>query len=267
MNYYIRFLLWFFLYNTVTNTLYQPRVSIITSVYKGQEFIERFLDNITKQSIFDECELLLINANSPENEYAVIAKYMTQYPNIKYIALSWDPGVYGVWNLGVFLASAPYLTNANLDDLRYKDCLENQAQYLDEHADVSLVYANFHYSDDPKSPIEQCSITNSVQHKPIINFKTALYKCIAGPQPMWRKSVHVQVGLFDQRFLYSGDWEFWNRMVKAGLIFGQMEGYSGVYYFNPDGLSTNQIPEKVARRNEENQYIIATYQNMWHSKD
>lgn len=244
-----------------------PRVSIVTSVFKGDDFIERFLKNIVKQTIFGECELLLINANSPGNEEILIVEYMKKYSNIKYIKLSYDPGVYGIWNLGIFLAQAPYITNANLDDLRYADCLEKQARYLDEHKDIALVYADFKYSDDPKSAIDNCRAISNVNHAPIQDFKRALVQCVPGPQPMWRKSIHTQIGLFDQRFLYSGDWEFWNRMVKAGLVFGQMEGYSGVYYFNPDGLSTNQVPEKVARRNAENQYIVEQYGSMWRGKE
>ena len=46
-----------------------PKVSIITSVYKGKKYIEQFLENITSQTIFKEkCELILINANSTLKE-------------------------------------------------------------------------------------------------------------------------------------------------------------------------------------------------------
>ncbi|HTM06451.1 MAG TPA: glycosyltransferase [Patescibacteria group bacterium] len=244
-----------------------PRVSIITSVYKDFQFRKRFLENITQQTIFDKCELLLIDATPSDNEDSLIVEYMKKHPNIKYVKLSFDPGVYGVWNLGVLLAQAPYLTNANLDDLRYVDCLERQANYLDTHEDISLVYADFKYSDDPKNDIDHCAILAHVNHAPVTNFKRSLHMCIPGPQPMWRKSIHTKVGLFNQDFLYSGDWEFWNRMVKAGLLFGQMEGYSGIYYYNPEGLSTNQIPEKVDRRNRENQYIINQYGTMWSGQE
>lgn len=266
MNYYVRFFYLFVFYSMSTDATDQPRVSIITSVYNGDLFIERFFKNITEQTIFSQCELILINAHSPGNEEKLILQYMNKYPNIKYINLSYDPGVYGVWNIGIIASTAPYLTNANLDDLRYNDCLEKQARFLDDNPDIALVYANFKYSDDAVSAIEHCNIISEVQHVPITNFKQALVQCIPGPQPMWRKSVHAIAGFFDERFLYSGDWEFWNRMVQAGLIFGQMEGYSGVYYFNPNGLSTNQVPKKVAQRNFENQYIVARYGSMWQDK-
>lgn len=44
-----------------------PKISILTSVYNGDEFIRPFLEDITRQTIFEEkCELVLVNANSPE---------------------------------------------------------------------------------------------------------------------------------------------------------------------------------------------------------
>src|ERR1700728_4223701 len=94
----------------------KPRVSIITSVWNGDEYIESFLADITQQTIFPACELIMINANSPGNEAPVIKKYMEKYPNIVYTRLEKDPGLYGVWNLAIKMASADLLTNANLDD-------------------------------------------------------------------------------------------------------------------------------------------------------
>ena len=40
----------------------KPRVSIITSLYKGEKFIRGFLEDITQQTIFTKCELWLIRS-------------------------------------------------------------------------------------------------------------------------------------------------------------------------------------------------------------
>jgi cellulose synthase/poly-beta-1,6-N-acetylglucosamine synthase-like glycosyltransferase len=95
-----------------------PKISIITSVYDGDDHIEGFLEDITRQTIFKEkCELILINANSPGNEEEVINQYLKKFPdNIVYKRLDKDPGIYGVWNMGIELSTGEFLTNANLDD-------------------------------------------------------------------------------------------------------------------------------------------------------
>ena len=81
---------------TTYNGVLNPRVSIISSIYKGDEFIEGFMKDIVQQTMFDQYELLLINANSPGNEEEVIKGYLAKYPNIRYIKLEEDPGLYGV---------------------------------------------------------------------------------------------------------------------------------------------------------------------------
>ena len=93
--------------------IFSYRVSIITSLYNGDEFIEGFLQYITQQTIFDECELIIINANSPGNEEPIINKYLEQYSNIVYTKLDHDPGLYAVWNMAIKMASADYVITAS----------------------------------------------------------------------------------------------------------------------------------------------------------
>ena len=55
----------------------EPRllVSALASVYRGGDFIEQFMDNITSQDGFDDyCELVIVDADSPEDEYKTIKK-------------------------------------------------------------------------------------------------------------------------------------------------------------------------------------------------
>src|ERR1700730_634961 len=117
------------IFNT-TYSMTKPRISIITSVYKGDEFIEGFLSDIVRQTIFNECELIIINANSPGNEEPIIKRYAAQYPNILYERLSDDPGLYGVWNYAIKKARADLITNANIDDRRNPESLEMHARAL-----------------------------------------------------------------------------------------------------------------------------------------
>jgi hypothetical protein len=44
------------------------KVSMIASLYRGGRYIERFLQNITSQTLFQSSELIIIDADSPEAE-------------------------------------------------------------------------------------------------------------------------------------------------------------------------------------------------------
>ncbi len=221
-----------------------PQISIITSVYNGDQFIEGFMYDITRQTIFDQCELIMINANSPGNEEKVIKKYMKKYSNIIYKKLDEDPGIYAVWNMAIEMARAPYITNANLDDRLKYDCYEMHARALDEHKDIDLVYSDFFITHYPN---EIFAINRHEKIAIMRNFsKRNMRKTLPNNHPMWRKSLHEKYGYFDEKYKHAGDWEMWLRAVKGGAKFLKASGIYGLYYYNPKGLSTDKENSEIA---------------------
>lgn len=243
----------------------KPRASIITSVFNGDMFIREFMEDITQQTIFNECELILINANSPGNEEKIIQEYLPKFPNIKYIKLEKDPGLYEVWNMAIKMAQADFVTNANLDDRRYIKNIEEHVSYLEKNPDIDLVYSSFLQTEHINETFEKNNYKYVVE-APEFSQKI-MFKCLPGPQPVWRKSMHEKAGYFRSDFKYSGDLEMWNRAVSHGSKFKRLPGYSGLYYFNPEGLSTNQDPTKVALRRKEDMYVLRTYGYLWDADD
>lgn len=216
-----------------------PRVTIITSVYKSDVFMRGFLENIVEQTIFNECELLLINANSPGNEEPIIKEFMTQYPNITYIKLPEDPGLYSVWNIGLRLARSEYVTNANTDDRLIFNCYQLHAACLDANPEIDLVYSDFYTTSLANDTLDH---VQNLKHssRPEFSLK-ALGECIPGINPMWRLSMHHKHGFFNEDFFSAGDWEMWCRAAEGGSLFKKVNAITGLYYHNPQGLSSSHF--------------------------
>lgn len=215
-----------------------PLITIITSVYDCDEFIEGFLEDIVQQTVFQNCELLVIDPNSPGNEYKSIKKYQEMYPNIFYLKLQKDPGIYGVWNLGAKMARSEFITNANTDDRLAFDCYEKHAKVLLENPDVDLVYSNFLATKKPNETMKKNSgyfTTDFPEFEP-----GYMYICLPNNHPMWRKSFHEFYGFFDESYVSAGDWEMWCRAVEQGAIFKKVPGVLGLYFENPNGISTSK---------------------------
>ena len=213
-------------------------VSAIASLYKGRRFIETFLDNITSQTIFDRCELIIIDANSPEREGEIIAEYRKSYPNIVYKRVNSRIGVYDAWNAGIELARGKYLTNANVDDMRRCDSFELQARALDRNSSADVVYQDFFYTFDPSLTFNQVARLGFKSELPIITAHNLLTFNSPHNAPMWRRSLHKEVGLFDTSFESAGDWEFWLRCLSEGKGFLKVNSAHVVYYLNPEGVSS-----------------------------
>jgi len=238
-----------------------PKISIITSVYDGDEFIRPFMEDITRQTIFEEkCELIMVDANSPGNEEEVIKEYMGKYPNIKYKKLDADPGIYGTWNIAVNMSDGDYITNANLDDRKALDSLEVHAKELYSNPEIDLVYADSYITNKPNEMFE-----NNTSEGRKYNFEQFSKEAmLRGNQPhnnpMWRKSLHDKHGMFNDKYRSAGDWEFFLRCAVAGSEFRKIQTPLGLYYFNPKGISTNF--ENFSWKQEEETEIYDKYKDL-----
>jgi GT2 family glycosyltransferase len=233
-----------------------PKISLITSMFKGEKYVEKFMNNMVSQTVFEHCELLIIDAVSPENEFPIIQKYMEKYPNIKYTRLEKDPGIYGVWNIGAKMATGKYLTNTNLDDIRSNDQIEVMVNCLEKNPHIDLAYSESYVTPVGNETFEKNSSKGKTY--PITDFsKPAMIKCLPGCMPIWRKTMHDKAGYFDESFKYAGDHEMWLKAVRAECQFKKVIGVHGLYYMNPDGLSTSEA--NAVKRYKEEQRVFWEY--------
>jgi glycosyltransferase involved in cell wall biosynthesis len=224
------------------------------------------MEDITNQTIFSECELILINANSPGTEEIVIQPYLKRFSNIKYIKLDQDPGLYAVWNMGIRMASGEYLTNANIDDRSRKDAYETHLKALESHPEIDLVYCGFYVSNTANQTFDKENIYTP------LNLKSAnpdefsipnMRICLPGPRPVWRKAMHEKYGFFDETFTVVSDWAFWIRAASRGSKFLKIPGLYTVFYLNPDGTSTPKNAHRQALGKLEGDYIKLRYGHLW----
>ena len=237
-----------------------PKISIITSVYDGDEYIRPFMEDITRQTIFKEkCELIIINANSPGNEEEIILEYQEKYPdNIVYKKLDEDPGIYSTWNVGIEMSTGEYITNANLDDRKAAHSIERHAAELSSNEDVDLVYADMLITDQPNELYENNNSNGRRYNFPPFSLENLKMVNMPHASPMWRKEIHDKYGKFDDKYKSAGDWEMWLRAASQGSRFKKIENeILGLYYFNPTGISTN--PDNFGWKQKEEEEVYERY--------
>ena len=230
-----------------------PKISIITSLYKGGEFIKGFLDDIVGQTIFkDECELIIIDANSPEGEKEIILEYQKKHSNIFYARLDSDPGIYACWNIGIEMSQGEFLTNANVDDRKKNNSLEEHLRAIEKNPMADVVYADILLTHAPNETFENNTAIGIYPSPPDVSLEAILNKGVPHNNPLWRKSLHERCGFFNRAYKSAGDLDMWLRFMSGGARFGKIKTPLGLYYMNPSGMSTN--PETSDRkRKEENE--------------
>ena len=154
----------------------KPKVSLYTSLFKGAKHLKGFLEDVERQTIFKECELVIINANSPEREEeeAILKPYLHKHRGhgnglIKYSVLDSDPGVYAVWNKCIKECSSDLISNANVDDRKHPEHLEMHYQGLKDNPDIDLTYAEVAVTYKANETMEKNSVV-LIQNFPEYSF-------------------------------------------------------------------------------------------------
>jgi hypothetical protein len=191
-------------------------VSCITAIGdldKYERFIDSYFNNIQSQIDFSRTEFVIVYKEW-SNKFD---KYQS-YKNIVFIQEIEKNGVYGAWNIGLQNCVSEYVTNWNIDDIRYPLNLKIKLDALNRDINIDLVY-NYYVAMTPN----EIELGVDPSSKSYLTYPDNFHdhvksSCMAGPDPLWRKSYHAFGGYFDaERFSIIGDWEMWIRMAAYGL--------------------------------------------------
>ncbi|MGD1701850.1 glycosyltransferase, partial [Dapis sp. BLCC M229] len=234
--------------------VFSPLVSAIVSTYNSEKFIRGCLEDLVAQTLYQKgkVEIIIIDSASAEKEGAIAQEFQSKYPYIIYYRTPERESIYAAWNRAIKIAKGNYITNANTDDRHRPDALEKMANYLDNNYDTSLVYADQLVTTLPNDSWATTQ-ANKCWNWPEFDYQELERRCIVGPQPMWRKSLHQKYGYFRSEFKVAGDYEFWLRIGKTEK-FARFSEILGLYFENEQGLEKSSI-----RAGEETYNICLEY--------
>jgi len=58
--------------------------------------------------------------------------------------------------------------------------------------------------------------------------------------PIWRRDLHDRFGYFNEKYMTASDTDMWLRACKGGAKMQFVNEVVGLYYENPNGISTNK---------------------------
>ena len=219
-------------------------ISIISTFHEGGGFLQGFLDNIVEQTIFDQCELILVDSASQNKEREVVEKYMKKYNNIVYYRIDKLLKPTPCLNMAIKKANGKYITFAFLDDRKSKDCLETLYNAI-TNSEVSLVYGNVAQSKKANETFEENDLKILSEHSKPEFSRENMVKCLPGPMPLWRRAIHEQCGLFDEdNNNYADDWEMWLRAVSYGFVFKKVNKIVGLYLEGGRSQQKNNMDQR-----------------------
>lgn len=206
-----------------------PLITVLLSVYKGEDFLEGYLENFLLQSWAKKTELVIIHNDPLQTELKIISRYKDK---IKIIHLQRArESMYSSLNAGILASKGKYITTWNVDDLRTPKSLEILAIALECNALIGWSYGDFGITRQYGGEVSEYI------NPPQWSRKHGTSGSIGGPFFMFRRSLLDEVGFFDEQFYSGGDFDYTVRlsMVSQGV---KVDGFLGYFLNEKKGLST-----------------------------
>ena len=182
----------------------KPKISIIVSLFKAENKIEKFLNLLNQQSINltdSKVELILIDSLSPQNELAVYEKFL-KINNINsiYFRAKKTETIQKTWNRGIFKSRGEYLVFLGVDETLQANALEKLSNYLDNNLKIDWVVGNTIVMNLDKNNYYKNDVMKHVRDdakKELTYLETCYTYWVGG---MYRKSIHERFGYYDSTF-------------------------------------------------------------------
>ena len=232
-----------------------PRASIIVSIYNGENFLHEFLQNVLQQTILNDIEVLLLDAQSTDSSKFIIDQY--KHPSIKYTLLDKRYSIYETWNIGIDLSQSEILSNWNIDDRRKFNSIETQTVFMEDNLSYDVCYGSVAWSHKPNEKFEENSLID-IYPCHDVNIETMMLNNSPHCMPFWRKDLHRKFGYFDTQYKTAADFDFWMRCLHGKAKFSKLHEIVGSYYYNPNGLSTHA----QSTNTQEGEIIKQKYKNI-----
>jgi glycosyltransferase involved in cell wall biosynthesis len=227
-----------------------PLLTAIVSTYNAERFMQGCMEDLVRQTVFPDLEVLVIDSGSLQGEAAICGPYVKKFGNIRYLRTERE-GLYAAWNRALHLARGEFISNANTDDRHRADAYEVLVGALRDRPEAPLAYGDQFLSNTENETFEACAQRGaSIPSYPEFSPAALLLGCMTGSQPVWRRSVHERCGYFDPAITIAGDRDFWLRCVQIG-DFVHLRDTLGVCYVSPDTLSGAGNTEKLNQQDFE----------------
>ena len=219
-----------------------PQLSILTSIYRGEEYLADFLAQVAAQTLFAQAELVAVLNEGRPAERELLKEFGQQHPGqLQVLEVERVEALGASWNRAWRAARGEYLAIWNIDDCRAPDSLARQVAALEAHPDWALCYGD--YVAVPAYGAEE----GRRRHTPAFSrgyFARGLPQ--GGAFWMLRRDASDQVGYFDEQFRVGPDFDYSVRMALAGLRMGRVDGLLGYFTDAAQGLSTRNGADQSA---------------------
>lgn len=217
------------------------KVSTITPCFRMKPYLKKFLEELPKQTYFENLEVVLDHNEPDDEELAWVKDFDIKFPGkIKHIIVPKVDPIGTSMNRCIKESAGDLLTIWNVDDLRSPTSIESQVKsILENDSDIAIGDYKIvrHFGGTEGKTVKH-------SHIPTSEYKRSM---VFGPFVMFKKNLCEKAGYFDEQLKSGADFDFSIRLAYHGKvsIAGDMIGY---YLNEGKGASTRPNSRQPAER-------------------
>lgn len=192
----------------------KPLVSVVIPVYNGYQYIKDTVKSVQNNS-YKNLEIILVNDGSKDKSKEICLKLKKKYKNIRFFSFKKNRGLSNVLNYAVKKAKGKYIARINQDDLMTQTRLSSQVYFLENNSEHVLVGGNLELINEHGKTIDVMSYPQTDQE---IRNNWLYLNAFADPAVMYRKTIVLKAGKYNQDFYPADDYQLWFRMGQFGKI-------------------------------------------------
>ncbi len=182
-----------------------PKITIVTPSYNQAQYLEQTIRSVIDQK-YPNLEYIIVDGGSTDGSVDIIQRYADH--------LAWwvsepDHGQTEAINKGLKRATGDWVAWQNSDDIYYPGCFHDLAAAAKKHPGAGLIIGNMMLID------EQDRFHRDICYvKPSYQSLLAEGMVLANQSAFWHRRVQDKIGLLDESFQCSFDYEWFLRVVQ-----------------------------------------------------
>ena len=194
----------------------KPKISVIMSVYNGEQTVSLAIESILKQT-FKNFEFIIINDGSTDFTKKILNSFNDH--RIKIINQK-NLGLTKSLNKAIRLSKSSLIARQDADEISYNTRLEIQYDYFLKDSSLALLGSQAFIIDGKiREKTKKISEENLI-------YKLKRNNIFIHGTIMLRKNFFLDVGMYNESYRYSQDYEAWLRLVvdnkKKALVSNEL---------------------------------------------
>jgi len=228
------------------------KISIITTLYNCQNFIEQSILSIINQS-FNDFEWIIINDGSSDKTWDIVTKLTDKYENIIKIDNKDNKKIPLRRNEAISMASSEYVAIHDGDDISLPNRLLHQYSFFQKQKEDVFCVGGWALQIDENDIESRIMSYPPVSHNENVNMLLVGRKNpIIDPTSMFKKKIFKDIGMYTlNRDIYTvPDMDLWCRAILSGYKIINMPEVLIKYRINPNGMTRLHNKEMQKSHNQ-----------------